>query len=135
MSNTALAVAGLIAWHLVLTLIIVNQRGLLTFFGGRAANSFGVDGKDVSEFSNRVCRAHANSYESFPWTAGTLFLALVLNQAAVTDGLALYMLYARVGQSVVHLASTSAGAVLVRFGFFFVQMIVAALCLYKLVCQ
>ena len=51
------------------------------------------------------------------WSAG---------RTAITDPLAPWLLGARVVQSVVHLASLSEAAVTVRFGFFAVQVAIAA---------
>ena len=59
MSASAIALVGYAAWMLFLVGIIAVLRGSLTLSGQRAANSFGVDGSDVSPFSNRLCRAHA----------------------------------------------------------------------------
>lgn len=125
MNATALALIGYIAWVTLLVATIAGMRTVLVLAGKRAANSFTTTGKDVSSFSQRLCRAHANSYEAFPVIGGTLLLALATGQTTVTDPLALVLLGARIGQSVVHLVSTSHHAVTIRFGFFLVQLGIA----------
>lgn len=87
------------------------------FDGCKKANSFNPDGSDVSNFSNRLCRAHANCYEGFPIFGGLLLLAIASDTMAITNGLAYILIGARLGQSFIHLASTSVVAVFVRFGF------------------
>jgi uncharacterized MAPEG superfamily protein len=126
MTATALALLGYVAWMLGLLLILACLRSYLTLSGARAANSFRPDGSDVSPFSERLCRAHANCYESFPIVGGLLLFALAAGRTHITDPLALWLLLARVGQSTTHLISTSALAVQVRFFFFLVQLAIAA---------
>jgi hypothetical protein len=46
----------------------------------------------------------------------------VMGKAAATDGLALWLLAARIAQSILHLISTSVVAVSARFAAFAVQM-------------
>lgn len=132
MTASGLAVLGYIAWMLVLLLILAALRTSLTLSGQRAANSFRPDGADVSEFSARLCRAHANCYEHFPIFCGLLLLALATNRPHITDPLALVMLAARIGQSVTHLISTSVMAVQVRFFFFIVQFVIAVYWVFAL---
>jgi len=126
MPATALAVVGYVAWMLCLLLILAGLRSYLTVSGARAANSFSPDGTDVSPFSGRLCRAHANCYESFPIIGGLLLVALATGHSRVTDPLALWLLLARVAQSTTHLISTSVVAVQIRFSFFLVQFVIAA---------
>jgi uncharacterized MAPEG superfamily protein len=106
--------------------IIAVLRSSLTLSGQRAANSFAVDGSDVSPFAHRLCRAHANCYESLPAFATLVLVALATGHADVTDPLALWALAARVGQSTVHLVSATSVAVQVRFAFFLVQFLIQA---------
>ena len=124
MNPTALALLGYISWYLVLIAGIAVHRSYLTVSGQRAANSFKPEGSDVSAFSGRLCRAHANCYEGFPYVGGLLVLALVTDTTQITHSLALWVFAARVAQSVIHLISTSAMAVQVRFFFFLIQMVI-----------
>jgi uncharacterized MAPEG superfamily protein len=100
--------------------------------GSRAPNSFRPDGTDVAPFAGRLTRAHANCYESFPFFGGTLLLALASGSTAITDPLALVALACRVGQSSVHLASTSVMAVNLRFSLFLAQVGIAGYWLVRL---
>jgi len=124
MSASAVALLGYATWTLALLGGIAVLRGALTLSGQRAANSFAVSGEDVSPFSARLCRAHANCYETLPAFAGIVLLAIVSGNAPITDPLALWALVARIGQSTVHLLSTSNRAVRVRFALLFVQFLI-----------
>jgi uncharacterized MAPEG superfamily protein len=125
MHHTELAFAAYIGWILLLLIAIGMMRTVLVLRGKRYANSFKPSGEDVSAFSNRLCRAHANCYEGFPIFGGLMILALATNNQSVTDGLAYWMLGARICQSVTHLFSTRNLAVFVRFTFMLVQIVIA----------
>ena len=55
-----------------------------------------------------------------------MLLAIATHRTAVTDPLAAVLVAARVAQSTIHLVSTSALAVSVRFAAFAVQLAIAA---------
>jgi len=114
-----------VVWMLVLLGVLAYLRTSLTLTGKRQPNSFDPSGIDVSPFSNRLCRAHANCYESFPILGGLLLLAIATNNTAITDGLAYYLIGARILQSSTQLASASNAAVQIRFAFFVVQIGIA----------
>lgn len=124
MSPSFVAFLGYIVWMLALLALLASVRVLYTVTGKKAPNSFDPSGADVSPFSNRLCRAHANCYESFPIFGGLLLLAIATGNHALTDGLAYYFIGARVLQSLTHLASSSNLAVQVRFAFFTVQIVI-----------
>jgi len=126
MNATAFALAGYIGWMLVLLGVLAVLRVSVTVLKGKPANSFKPDGTDVSPFSVRVVRAHANCYESFPFIGGALLLALATNNTAITNPLALAVLASRIAQSSIHLVSTSVVAVQLRFAFFVFQVAIAA---------
>ena len=125
MNPTAAALVGYIALMLALLITLGMIRVGLTLGGKRAPNSFAPDGADVSPFSNRLCRTHASSYEGFPIFGGLMLLAITIDATAITDGLAMYLLGARVLQALTHLVSTSNIAVQVRFAFFLAQVGIA----------
>ena len=133
MSATVLALIAYAGWTLALLGTIAVLRGALTLSRRRAANAFSVAGDDVSPFSGRLCRAHANCYENLPVFAALTLTAIATGHAEITDVLALWAVGARVAQSITHLTSTSARAVGVRFGFFFAQFIIEALWVVRLV--
>ena len=122
MSPSVLALVGYVAWTILLATTIVFYRTLLVLKKERAANDFLPSGEDVSPFSNRLCRAHANCYENLPFFAALMLLALVTGNAGITDPLARWVLVARVAQSMVHLISTSEMAVSLRAVFLLVQL-------------
>jgi len=124
MNSTAFALTGYILWFLVLAAVIVLHRSLLTITGKRAANSFKTDGTDISDFTARLCRAHANCYESFPYIGGLLILALVSQSTDITHSLALTLLVSRIAQSTIHMISTGVMAVQLRFCFFLIQLVI-----------
>ncbi len=100
---------------------IALLRSYYTLAKGRYANSFKTTGEDVSAFSARLCRAHANCYENLPIFAALVAVAAFSGHSALTDPLALWVLAARVGQSSVHLISTRNRAVMLRFSLLMVQ--------------
>ena len=122
MSPSALALVGYVAWILLLAITILLFRTGLVVAKKRAANAFAPSGEDISPFANRLCRAHANCYESLPIFAALILLALVTDNAGITDSLARWALVARVAQSTVHLISTSEIAVTLRATFHAVQL-------------
>jgi uncharacterized MAPEG superfamily protein len=67
---------------------------------------------------------HANCYENLPVFAALVLGAVVAGRAAVTDPLAMVVIYARIAQSTVHLLSTSEIAVAIRATFWTVQMLI-----------
>ena len=125
MNATAFALAGYITWVLVLVGGIAVLRITVSLSRHKPANSFRPDGADVSPFSERLCRVHANCYESFPFIGGLLLLALATNTTGITNSLALVALSSRIAQSAIHLYSTSVAAAQVRFAFFLVQYVIA----------
>lgn len=125
MQATALALAGYIGYFLLLLLLLASVRVIATL-GGKPANSFRPDGSDMPGFGQRLTRVHANAYESFPFVGGVLILALATQNTAITDGLALWLLAARVLQGLTHLASSSVLAVQIRFAFFIAQFVIVA---------
>jgi len=124
LDSTTLALFGLVSWTLILLVLIALMRTGLTLFKGKAANSFSPSGDDVSPFSGRLCRAHANCYEFIPFALAILLYAITTEQTAVTNGLALILLFTRIGQSLAHLISTSKLAVMARFAFFLPQVLI-----------
>lgn len=132
-SPTAVALLGLAAWMLVLLFVMVNQRGLLVLSGKMRVNAFAPDGSNTPEgFGRRLVRAHANCVENLPLLFAVLLYALATGNTAITDGLAVLLLAARVFQSVMHLISTSPIFVWLRFAGFMVQLMIVAWWLLRL---
>ena len=132
MTPSMLALLGFATWTLVLLLGIAMLRSWHTLAHGRRANSFAVSGEDVSAFSGRLCRAHANCYECLPAFAAIVAVAQFSGHGALTDPLALWLLAARLGQSGVHLVSTRSRAVVLRFSLLMVQWLIQAVWVVQL---
>jgi uncharacterized MAPEG superfamily protein len=124
MNNTGTALIGLAVWAVVLTFLLVGVR-MRAISGGKAMNTFDPEGKDMSGFSYRATRAHGNILENLAIFAALLLYAIATQRTAITDGLAMWLLYARIGQSVVHMISTSPPMVMVRATLFSVQMLIS----------
>nr|WP_298895035.1 MAPEG family protein [uncultured Altererythrobacter sp.] len=122
----------LCAWTLLLLGAIAIMRSGLTLLRIKPANSFAIFGEDVSPFSGRLCRAHANCYENLPAALGVLFVAQFLDLGSITDGLALWLVAGRLAQSATHLISTTPRAVRIRFLFFLVQYVILAIWIVQL---
>jgi len=132
MSYTILSLAGYIVWTMLLLLALAGYRTFLVSSKQRQSLKFASDGTDVPDFGHRLTRAQANCVESFAFIGGTLLLALATNSAVMTDGLALIVLGARLAQSIVHIISTSAMAIQIRFLLFLVQFGICGYWLYML---
>ncbi|MEA2626671.1 MAG: hypothetical protein QOD06_2716 [Candidatus Binatota bacterium] len=122
MTPSATALAGFAGWQVLLTVVLASYRSSLVLSGNREANSFRSDGSDAPPVGQRLTRAHANCYENLPMFAALILAATLGGRTSLTDPLAMIVLYARIGQSVTHLASTSVPAIFVRFGFYLVQL-------------
>jgi len=126
MSATAIALAGFAAWFLLLTFVLANYRSFLVLSGRRAANSFRVDGTDVPGLGQRLTRARDNVYENLPVFAALALAASMTGRLDVTNPLAPMVLYARMGQTLTHVASTSVPAIFLRFAFYLAQLAIWA---------
>ena len=124
MSATSAVLLGYVAWTIVLVLSVGIYRSVLVAAAGRAANSFSAAGDDLPGLGQRLTRAHANCYENLPLAGAVLLYAIATGQTALTDGLAYAFIGARLAQSVVHILSTSRAFVLIRFGFYAVQIVI-----------
>ncbi len=132
MTPTATALLGFAGWYLLLTFALGIFRSGLVLSGKKAANSFAADGSDVGAFGRRLNRARDNCFETLPLFAAIALAASIAHKLPVLDPLALYVLYARIGQSLTHLVSTSIMAINVRFFFFIVQVVIYAIWVVQL---
>ncbi len=124
MSASTVCLFGLIGWTIALTILLIGVR-LKPILGGTYL--FQQDGDDLPGFAQRVTRAHGNSLEWLTIPAALLVYGVATGQSAVTDGLAMIVLGARLGQSIVHMISVSFPAVLVRATLFTVQVVIWAI--------
>ncbi|MDT0596233.1 MAPEG family protein [Glaciecola petra] len=126
MNYTILALIAYILWTMLLLLSLAGFRTFYNKANNRKSLKFDASGNDVGGFGERLTRAHANCYESFVFVAGPMIVALATGSAAITNGLAIYMILARLAQSIVHIASVANIAIILRFVFFLVQFGIAA---------
>jgi len=133
--NSFIALLGYAAWTLTLLIAIATWRTVLIIRDRRAVNGFKPTGEDVSPANVRLIRAHANCYENLPVFAALVVAAHASGHGAITDPLALWVLAARCAQSSVHLVSTRRRAVLVRFVFFFAQLVMQTFWVVRLAQQ
>lgn len=119
MSATETAILYLVLWFAVLMV----QLPAIRLIASRSTGSmkFDPNGADLEGYGQRLTRAVANCQENLPLAIGVMLLAMVTGNVEITNATAMWFLYARIAQSLVHLASTSTPAVMLRFAFFLVQ--------------
>ena len=132
MSTTLASLLGFICWALTLLVLMEVIRTTLVVTGAVPANGFNPENSNLSPFMQRLARAHANCLEGLPIFGGLMLVAVVSGKSSVTDPLAYVLLGARIVQSAIHLASTSAPAVTARFTAFAVQLAIAVYWALKL---
>jgi uncharacterized MAPEG superfamily protein len=116
---------GFVVWTLLVVLVGIGTPRVAAVLTRRAPpKSFLADVPHGSERYRRTMRAHANCVENLP-----IFAVLVLTARAVSlestvfEALAVAVLPARIAQTLVHVASGSNRAVIVRFWFFSLQFL------------
>ncbi len=124
MGATATALICFAGWFALLSVVMGLYRGRFILSGQKAANQFANDGSDLDPFGHRLTRARDNCFETLPLFAAIALGASIAGRLDVTDGLAMWVFYLRVGQSLTHMASTAVPAVNLRAGFFFLQMLI-----------
>lgn len=135
MNTTLYALSGFAGWTLLLTFALVNMRMYHAFFSADkiALNKFAPDGADVQGFGQRLTRAHLNCIEMLPAFAALVIVAALSSQLAIMEATVMYVLYARIAQSVVHMISTSMVAVLIRATLWTVQLVLLIAYAYQLI--
>ena len=123
MGGTATALVGFAGWFALLSIGLGLYR-LRFVMAGKAVNAFATDGQDLDPLGHRLTRARNNCYETLPLFAAIALGASIAGRLDVTDPLAMWVLYARIGQTLTHIVSTSVAAVPVRGAFFFAQMLI-----------
>jgi len=106
-------------------MLIMTTNRVLNSVGGSKIpmNKFSATGEDLPGFGQRVTRAHLNCLENLPVFAALVAAAGLSQQLGIMESTAMCVLYARIAQSVVHMISANLPMVLVRGGFFFVQVV------------
>lgn len=124
MSPTLFALVAFAVWAALLVFSLAGLRVLTSQQTGKALNSFLPDGSDLEGLGQRWTRAHLNCLEFLPIAATVGLAAVVAGKAAVTDPLAMVLLYLRIGQSLVHIISTAVPFVLARATLFVGQVVI-----------
>ena len=122
MAATATALIGFAGWFVLLSLALAVYRVALVVSGEKAPNTFAPNGSDLAPLGQRLTRARDNCFETLPLFATLALGASISGRLGVTDPLAMWVLYLRIGQSVTHIISTSVPAVQLRATFFFAQV-------------
>ena len=122
MSPTLTALVAFAVWSGLLVFGLANYRILYAQRTKKDVNTFKPDGSDLEGLGQRWTRAHLNCLEFLPIAATVGLAAVVSGKAAVTDPLAMVLLYLRIGQSVVHLISTAVPYVMIRAVLFVGQL-------------
>ena len=135
MSNTIVALGGFALWTIVLVLSVATFRIVSDFIlkRGIALNNFRPDGSDVPGFGQNITRAHLNCLETLPIFAGVVLAASLVGQTEILEPTVMYILYARIAQSTVHMISVSLTAVLIRATFFTIQLVLLASYIWQII--
>jgi uncharacterized MAPEG superfamily protein len=110
-----------------LTLLLVASvflyRGF-RFVTGAPINGWARGAKSVEDptMIKRMEDAHANCLENLPIFAIIVFAAITMGQLEIIAPFAQYVFYARIGQSLAHLAGTDRPHVFVRATFWSIQL-------------
>ena len=118
-------------WTLALIVVVFAYRGL-RFLKGAPINHWPRGNKpaDDAAFIQRVEDAHANCLENLPVFAVVVLAAAAMDKTATIAALAPWVLYARLGQSLVHLWGVNQLQVFLRVNFWAVQL---GLCIWMAV--
>jgi len=124
MGPTATALVGFATWLVLLTFALAFFRAYVGATSGKALNTFMPDGSDTPGLGRRLTRARDNCFETLPVFAAIALGAQLSGRLNVTDGLAPWVLYSRIAQSVIHIISTSVPAVLLRATMLTAQLVI-----------
>lgn len=118
--DALLAYAG---WTLLLISAVFLYRGL-RFMQGTPINNWprGAKPADDAPLVKRIEDAHANCMENLPIFAIIVLAAVALNKQELIVPFAAWVFYARVGQSLAHLAGVGKVHVFVRANFWVIQL-------------
>ena len=127
------ALLGFAAWTALLVFGVFIYRGL-RFVTGTPINSWprGAKLSGDAAFVRRMEDAHANCLENLPVFAVIVLSASAVGRLDTIAALAPWVLYARIGQSLMHLTGVGQLQVLVRATFWSVQLGLMMWMLFKL---
>jgi uncharacterized MAPEG superfamily protein len=122
--NAISALLVFAALPLVLMALYISHRVTNILFARAPADSWtrGVE-KPVPAFFLRAQHAQLNVLENLPIFAAIVIAAQALGRTGAIDPLAPYLLVARLAQTATHLIGVNHALVLVRAGFFTIQVV------------
>ncbi|MCX7060363.1 MAG: MAPEG family protein [Gammaproteobacteria bacterium] len=120
-------------WAFLLVVTVFAYRGV-ALLTGTPITSWPRGSKNPNDpgFIQRVADAHANTLENLPIFAVLVLAAQAIGKPEVTASLAMYVVYARLGQSLVHILGVNTPLVLARATFWSVQLVCFGLMFYGL---
>ena len=124
MSIPVLALLAFAVWTLLVLFGSVGVYRWSRILSGRARlTDFPADAPEGADWYKRAMRAHANCVENLPvFTALVVVVLATGSKSPLLDALAVVVVAARVGQSLVHVGLPQSEAVIaVRFAFFATQ--------------
>lgn len=110
------------AWTLLIMFLAVNWRLLEIARGVPAYSWTRGKAKESPAWVTRFEHAHLNCLENLPIFATIVLVAAATGKLEAIAPFAPIVLYARLGQSLVHMISVSHAMVLIRAGLFTVQV-------------
>ncbi len=127
------ALLGFALWTALLVAGVFSYRGLRVL-GGTPINAWPRGNKPAGDmpFIKRLEDAHANSLENLPLFAVIVLAAAAMGKTALIEPFCAWVLYARIGQSSVHLLGTGVAHVLIRATFWGVQLGLFLFMFYRL---
>lgn len=130
--TTVLLYAG---WILLLALFYALPRVPQALLGQKRIDSW-ERGKESTDplFLQRAKSAHLNCLENFPVFAAVVAMAGVMGEIDAINGIAVFVLYARIGQTISHILGTSFVLVMSRATFFLAQVFLTLYMVYLLAC-
>lgn len=125
MSASLVALLGFAAWTIALVFGVLLYRTGMVTAGKRRANAWtrGEKAPDEPGVVTRMGHAHQNAVENLPIFAAIVAVAAAAGKLAITDAVAMWVLYARIAQSVTHLIGISHWLVFIRANFFAIQLL------------
>lgn len=135
MTVSLTALLGFAAWAVLLVFAVLLYRVVVVFAGKLPANSWprgGAVPAGEPAILSRFRDAHLNTLESLPIFAAIIAVAAAAGKLALTDTVAMYVLYARIAQSFTHLIGVTHWLVFIRANFFAIQLLLFAYMIWSL---
>jgi len=135
MSASLIALLGFAAWTVLLVFAVLLFRTALVFAMKKKANSWPrgqPPPADEPGIITRIGHAHQNCVEGLPIFAAIVAAATAAGKLGAIDAVAMWVLYARIAQSVTHMIGVTHWLVFIRANFFTVQLLLYAYMIWGL---